>query len=165
MQALALKIALLAAIMVGACVATWFKADAYYSQKYTSLKAQYEQAAKDQEIEKAKLLATYAHAAQEVNDEAKYTISGMSVSISDLGMRLRSSHSALSMCTSTASAGSTGEQPNGPATAASVGAVANPQATIGIDANVLASTLDTAIDAIEANVLWRKYARETGQVQ
>lgn len=157
-----LKLGIVAALMLAVGVGAWFAADAHYSKKYEDLKSSYQQATKDQ----AAILTQYAQASMEINDEAKSKLAGAGTVVRDLSVRLDGSHAALQICTSTtgvdeyanrsAAAGSTG--PAGTGTQP-IGA------TVSVDPQTYHDELSVAIDAITAELLWRDYARRTGQVK
>lgn len=165
-----LKIIAALAILAGACGATWFSADAHYSRQLEALKASYEQAQKDATAEAAATLTRYAQAAQEVNDEAKSQLAGANAAAADLGVRLNDGYAAIQACGAASTIGADVAPGSGAATdsrpAAADAGRAEPQvpAVAGIDPQLLRDTLTTAIDAIDAELWWRQYARETGQV-
>jgi len=147
---------------------TWFAADAHYSKQYEDLKAQYAQTSKDQAAEDAATLTRYAQAAQEVNEDAKTELASAAASAADLGVRLNDGYAAIRACSATSAVSPA------PAVGSAVAADARqpaadqgrtgPEVSAGIDPEVLRDTLTTAIDAINAELLWRQYARQTGQV-
>lgn len=154
------------ALVAGACVTTWFIADAHYTKQYTALKASYEQANKDQAAEDATTLTRYAAASLQVNDEAQKQIAGMSVDIADLSMRHSGSVTALQLCT----ADSVREPVPvavGPGTAASPGSDASPvgssEPTVAVPLTEYRDTLSIGIKAIDAELAMRRIFREGGQ--
>jgi hypothetical protein len=167
-QTLALKIGIVAAVLAGACAATWFGADAHYSRQYVALKASYEQAAKDQQAKVDQTIADNQAAAKAVNNEAQQQIGSMAGTITSLLMRKPAGGGAITVCTTAPRPAVAAVQPDRPATAASPGPTAaapgpsqGPQAAI--DAAVLTGVLDVSIDALKAELLWRKWVRDTRQ--
>jgi hypothetical protein len=169
-QTLALKIALVAAVLVGTGAATWGFADAHYSRQYEALKSSYEQAAKDQQAKVNQTIADNKAAAKAVNDEAQAQIGSMAATIGDLSIRLQ--HNAGGRTVTVRSAPScppvAAVQPERSAAPASSGPPAeaagpsdHPEAII--DAGILTGVLDVSIDALRAELLWRKWVRETRQ--
>jgi hypothetical protein len=159
MNTLLLK-ALAALLFVAAVVGTtWMSAKAHYEEKYVSLKTQYETMAKDQEAENAKTLSRYAAAAQEINNEAQNKLAGAGSTIDRLVRdAARSRANQVSVCP--AAPVVTDGAAHGPATAAGAGpdpVAAGP--SLALDAEVLAGVLDTAADALTAEILWRAWAR------
>jgi hypothetical protein len=169
-QTLLLKIGIVAAVLIGACAATWFGADAHYSRQYEVLKSSYEQAAKDQQAKVNQTIADNQAAAKAVNDEAQEQIGSMAATIGDLSVRLQ--HNAGSRTVTVRAAPScptvAAVQPERPAAPASPGPAPetagpsdHPEAII--DAGILTGVLDVSIDALRAELLWRQWVRETRQ--
>lgn len=152
-------LAVLAAIVAG----TWFKADAYYSAKYDNLKGQLVAEAKDQQKQVDATIANNTMVAKEINDEAVNQIGLMSDVISDLSVRLNTSRRPFTVCPATAGTPAIGAAPNGSGTTATAGRDPVPSTGIVVDRQVLTDILQAADDAVTADILWRKYARETGQ--
>lgn len=167
-QTLALKIGLALAIVAGACGATWFAADAHYSDQYAALKAGYEQAARDQKAQVDKTVADNQAAAKAVDDEANQQISGMAGTITSLLMRKPAGGSAVTVRACTAGTVRPYLDPVGPATTASPRPAPEPAGS-GVEAAIapaiLTNVLDVALDALKAELLWREYARKTGQAR
>lgn len=170
-QAKLWELGALAALVLGLCASVWFIADARYSKAYVALKAQYEQASKDAAVEDARVLADYAHAAQEVNDEAQAKLARAAADLADLRVRVNDGYAAIGAC-SAASAdaadvalGPGAADSHRPADAAARPAgPALPAELATIDPGVLRAVLSVGIDALNAELLWRDYARRTGQV-
>jgi hypothetical protein len=169
-QTLLLKIGIVAAVLVGACAATWFGADAHYSRQYQALKSSYEQAARDQQAKVDQTIADNQAAAKAVNDEAQQQIGTMATTISDLSVRLQ--HNAGSRTVTVRTTPScptiaTVEPDRSTVTASPGPATAAPgpgeQPEVSIDASILTGVLDVSIDALKAELLWRKWVRDTRQ--
>jgi hypothetical protein len=169
-QTLLLKIGIVAAVLIGACTATWFGADAHYSRQYEALKSSYEQAAKDQQAKVNQTIADNKAAAKAVNDEAQEQIGSMAATIGDLSLRLQHNAGSRTVTVRAAPPCPTiaAVQPDRPAAAASTGTPAeaagpsdHPEAII--DAGILTGVLDVSIDALRAELLWRQWVRETRQ--
>lgn len=154
------------AVLAGACGATWFMADAHYSKQYVALKSQYEQATKDQAAENAATLTQYAQAALGVQDEAKSELADMDATIDDLRVRLSTASGPAIKVSRSASSAGTHAVANGSATAASSGssAAATGSATACLDVDTERLALTVGKDALSAEILWRKFARGTGQI-
>lgn len=162
-----LRVVIVLTLAAGEAAAVWFAADAHYSRAYVALQADYQQATKDQAAEAAATLSRYAAASQEVNDEAQKQLAGMAATLADLRLRAPAAgQPTVSLCT----AQGPGRPPDaavGPAAAGSPGgapSAAGSGIELAIDAGALGDTLDVAIDALSAELLWRQYARQTGQV-
>lgn len=165
-QTLALKIGLALAIVAGACGATWFMADAHYSGQYVALKTGYEQAARDQKAQVDKTIADNAAAAKEIDAQAQQQIGSMARTIADLSVRSAAGHSAVRLCAAAPSPTQPVVQPDRPAAAGSIKPAAEPArpaVEAAIEPAILGGVLDTAIDAIRAELLWRDWARRTDQ--
>jgi len=164
-QTLALKIGLALAIVVGACGATWFAADARYSRQYAALKAGYEQASKDQKAVVDKTIADNQAAAKDIDGKAEQ-IEGMAAVISDLSVRVGTGHSSVRMCAPAAGTVRPYLDPIGPAvTAGDRPAAAAAEPDIGIARGIVSGALEVGIDALKAELFWREYARRTGQTK
>lgn len=174
-----LKIGIAAAVLAGACAATWFAADSHYSQALSSLEGQLRGAAAAQKTAVDAQIATDQAAAKEVNDAAQTQIGNMAGTISDLSNRLQHAAGSHTITVRPAAPGPTVAcvQPDRPAAAASSGPVPEPaKPTAGtagstqtdvaaIPADVLDGVLLVGIDALKAELLWREYVRKTGQVK
>ncbi len=166
MNVFALKIGIALAIVAGACGATWFGADAHYSRQYAALKAGYEQASRDQKAAVDRTIADNQAAAKAVNDEAKQQIGDMSRVIADLSVRSTAGGHALRVCAAPAGTVRPYLDPIGPAVTASPGRATEPARTAqdaAIAPAILGNVLEVGIDALKAELLWREYARKTGQ--
>jgi hypothetical protein len=109
-------------------------------------------------------LAEYNKQKKEIQDEAQQEINSMAAALSDLSVRYNKGTTALHMC-SAASTKQFSQPTPGPGSSASTGGTQANEESIAIAPEVLSDTLDTAIAAINAELEWRKYARNTGQVQ
>ena len=152
----ALKIGIVLALLIAVVTGTWFAADAHYSKQYTSLEAQLRQEAKDQEVENAKTLARYATAAQEINDETQTKLAGANDHVARLVRESRDRANQVSVCPATPGQLAAANAANGPAVAGS-----DQSATVALEAATLRSALEVGIDALNAELLWRKWAAET----
>jgi hypothetical protein len=167
-QTLALKIGIALAILAGACGATWFASAAHYEQQYTALKSSYEQAARDQQLHVAETIASNQLAAKDIDEKAKVQIGSMAATISDLSVRLQHSSAgrgAIAMCAATAGPAHADAIAPGRAIAPSADAAAvpaQPALQAAIDPDVLADALDTGIEALRAELLFRQWAKRVG---
>jgi hypothetical protein len=158
------KLLAAAALIAAVAGTTWFAADAHYTKQYTSLKSQYEQAAKDAKAERDATIAANKAAAERINNEAQEQIASMAAAIGDLSVRVNAGHGTIRVCPAPQGAAGAAQPPVGSTAAGSAGAVAGPQSTdLAIDGAILNDTLDAAIAAITAELQWRDYARSTGQ--
>jgi zona occludens toxin (predicted ATPase) len=135
--------------------------------KLVSVEARYKQAQIDAEKREQDLIAANALQTKRIQDEATKQIANERAAVADLSVRVTDAHTALSLCTTTSSTG-TDVQPIGQGTTGNAvppnqAAPATP--SIGINAAVLKDTLDIGIAEIEAELLWREYARSTGQAK
>jgi hypothetical protein len=164
----ALKISVAVAVLIGACAATWFKADAHYSQALSSLEGQLKGASEAQQKAVDKQKADDAAVTKDINEQAQQQIGSMAGTISALLLRKPAGSGAISVCTSSPSAARAPVQPERPAAAASPGPPAipaRPSIEAAIDPGTLTDSLTVGIDAIKAELLWRDYARRTGQTK
>ena len=160
-QTLLLKIGLSLATLFAVISVTWFAAASHYSGKFVALRAQYEQAAKDAQKAADDKVLHDNYVSKEVNDEALQKLAGMSSTIDDLSSRLRQHPTII-----TTSDPSTCQAANG--TPATVGSATpgspNPaqgssSTTSTLDTKALSDILDLGIDAINAELLWREWAK------
>ena len=155
-------IALLAAV-VGT---TWFAADAHYSKKLSALQATMQQEQRDQAAADAATLARYATASQEINNDYKKQIAGMSSDIADLRMRLDGSTTALGYCTNNqvrpampdavGSGTAAGAGPNAAAPGSS-------EPLVGVPLQEYKDELSIGIKAIDSELALRNLLRAGGQ--
>jgi len=153
------------AILFGICVGVWFAADAHYSKEYVSLKAQYEQQAKDQQAQVQAQIAANKAESERIENAYKQQVAARDIALGDLSVRLKSGYRALQVCTASAGPNVVGQQANGSGATAGAGATQATQAAIAIDPAVLADALEIGIGALSAEQAWRDYAKTTGQVQ
>lgn len=153
------------AILLGACVATWFAADAYYSHQYEALKASIIQQAKDsQKIEDDRARENET-VSKEIDREARIQISDMAVVMADLSLRLKAANSrSLKVCTAPAGTVRPYLDPIGPAAPGTDRLPRKPiEATVGLSSGELKDILTIGIDSLKTELFWRDYARRTGQ--
>jgi len=165
-QELLLKLGATAAVLAGVCTATWFAADAHYSQALSSLEGQLKGAADAQNLMVEQQKQRDAAVAKDIDNEAKAQIGSMAGTIGDLSKRLwvQEHTSHVSLCPSTGAANPRPE-PERPGPPASPGAAGEPPRTAAIlDPAIMSDAIDLGIDAIRAELFWRAYARRTGQV-
>lgn len=169
-----LEAGIAAAVLAGVCGATWFAADAHYSQALASLEGQLEGAAKAQKTAVDAQIATDQAAAKEIDGEAQQQIGSMASVISDLSVRVASGGRTVSLCTTAASTLIAHVQPDRPAATASPGPPANPAAAApgvapvspaGVDLGSLTDAIELGVESVKAELLWREYARRTGQAK
>jgi hypothetical protein len=151
---------LLAALLGGVYYAGYHRGD----QRFVALQAQIQQERKDAKEAQEALVNKDNKEKDRIQNEAKQQIASMSRAIGDLSVRFNAGETALRLCTAAGSS-----QPSQPAlgsgTAASPGTTQGNQESIAISPAVLNDTLDTAIAAVTAELEWRDYARNTGQVK
>ena len=144
---------------------TWFETRAHYLHQYDELVHQYEaksQAA--QAIAKAQL-DRQTQITEQINHDAQVQLAGASATIRNLSDRLRQQpslgHITVSAATSPTSCPALTVGP-GPAAGTDQPAAAA-QPVVTLDEVTLAQVLDTAIDAVTAELLWRKWSQEITQ--
>jgi hypothetical protein len=149
-------------VLVGCGAAgVWLKAKHHYETKYNDLKAAYEQAAKVQEAHTAEVVEQHKATAERIDHEAQEQIGSMGTVIADLSKRLHDKPR-----------GSPGQVP-APAPSAPVADAAANGPTVETGDRCLAAVapadvaagLDIGIDALEALLLWREWAREVEKQQ
>ena len=162
------------AILIGSCVATWFAADAHYSRAFSSLEGQLDEAARLQQRAVAEQIAKDGQAAKAVDDEAKSQIGSMSAVIADLSLRNAHPGGTGRLCAGAPGPAVPRPQPDRPAAAGGSGTPSGPAAASapapavsapGIDLGALGDALELGKESIKAELLWREYARKTGQVK
>lgn len=159
------------AVIAGVAGTTWFAADTHYSKIIEHQKAVDQQAADDARVEAAAALTRYAQAAQEINNEAANTISGMSDDIRDLGVRGNDARQALAICTAPVpvkpvpDANGSGTAPSAAVNPEAGGSVEDAERLIVIQPGQLKDDLEIARKAIETELLFRQWLRENGQAQ
>jgi hypothetical protein len=165
-----MKIGIAAAVLIGACVATWFAADAHYSQALSNLEGQLKGAAEVQQKAVDKQRADDAAAAKDIDDQAKTQIGSMAATISDLSVRLQHAGGhTITVRPAPACPAVAAVQPDRPAVATGDRPVPEPAkpapqpAVATIPADVLDGTLGVGIDALKAELLWRQWVRQTRQ--
>lgn len=169
-----LEVGIALAILIGACVATWFAADAHYSKAMSNLQGQLDEAARLQQRAVAEQIAKDGQAAKAVDDEAKSQIGSMSAVIADLSVRNAHPGGTGRLCAAapgpavprvqsdrSAAPGGSIAPAGPPAASAGPPAVSTP----GIDLGALGDALELGKESIQAELLWREYARKTGQVK
>lgn len=169
-----LEAGIAAAVLAGACGATWFGAAAYYSKELSSLEGQLLAAASAQKAAVDAQIATDQAAAKEVDNEAQQQIGSMASVIIDLSMRNAAGSRTAALCASPASAAIAHGQPDRSSATASSGPTATPSAaapsppaisTPSIDLGALSDALELGVESVKAELLWRQYARQTGQAK
>jgi hypothetical protein len=164
LTALLLKVGIAVAVLVGACAATWFRADAHYSQALASLEGQLKGAAAEQKKAVDAQIKLDADAAKGIDDEAKAQIGSMASTIADLSLRNAAGRSAVRVCPAAISPYLAPAVTLGPAAAAGDRpAPATPEPDIGIARETLTDAVTVGLDALKAELLWRKWAREVEQ--
>lgn len=162
------------AVLAGACGATWFAADAHYSKQLSSLEGQFEAAAKAQRAAVDAKIAKDQDTAKEVDSEAQQQISSMASVIADLSMRSAARSHSGALCATSSGAPVARVQSDRSAAPASSGSPAAPPAAApaaaavsapGIDLGALSDALEIGVESVKAELLWRQYARETGQAK
>jgi hypothetical protein len=181
-----LKIGIAIAILAGACGATWFGADAYYSKALNNLEGQLKGANKVQKDELKTQAAKDTETTKGIDDEAQQQIGSMASVIADLSTRNaaisvqlarsqadgakvpgRIAASVPADCSTVINAQSngsgttTGDRPVSK-DAGSVGAAAE---SAKLDAAVLDGILVTGQDALKAELLFRQFERGVGQAK
>jgi hypothetical protein len=160
------KLELVAAVLVCAVGITWFAADAHYSQALASLEGQLKGAAKVQEAAVEAQKQRDAAATKDIDDKANAQIGSMADTIAGL-LRESARGRTIALCPAPAGSVRPYLDPVGPAIAAGPGRPAEPARPTqdaAIAPAILGKVLDTGIDALKAELLWREYARRTGQV-
>lgn len=159
------------AILVGSCAATWFAADAHYSQAMSNLQGQLEGAAQAQKKAVDEQITKDGQAARQVDDEAKSQIGSMSAVIADLSVRNAHPGGSGRLCAPAASAPVPHSQPDrsaapggsiAPAGSAAASAPAPAVSAPSVDLGALNDALELGKESIKAELLWRQWARETG---
>lgn len=162
------------AILIGSCLATWFAADAHYSQAMSNLQGQLDGAAKAQTHAVAEQIAKDGQAAKVVDDEAKSQIGSMSAVIADLSLRNAHPSGTGRLCAAAPSPPVPRVQPDRSAAAGGPNPPAGPPTASpnapevsapGIDLGAIADGLELGAESIKAELFWREYARKTGQVK
>lgn len=168
LEKLAAEVLFVLMAIAAACGITWFAADAHYSKALSSLEGQLKGAGAAQQ--KA-VKATEDHDAEVtkgVNDAAKLQIAGMDSDIAALRLRLESGAGAVRVCPPAPGSLQPYVQPDGPGVAAGdrqSTVPGRPDVEVAIARDTLVSSLGIGIDALRAELLWRTYARGTGQVK
>lgn len=160
------KLAVYAGVLSTCIVGTWFAADAYFSREYEALKASVIQEAKDAQKAEDDRARANETVSKGVYDAAQTQIGDMAVVMADLSVRLKAHPSSLKVCPVTPGSLQPYVQPGGPqapVAGESAPGVAGPASDVGIDRDTLKSILTAAKQAVIAELLWRRYARGTGQ--
>lgn len=160
------KLAVYAGVLSTCIVGTWFSADAYFSQEYEALKASVIQKAKDDQKAEDDRARANETVSKEVYSEAQSQIGDMATVMADLSVRLKSHPSPLHSCPVTPGSLQPYVQPGGPQAPVArepASGAAGPAPDVGVDRDTLKSVLTAAKQAVIAELLWRRYARGTGQ--
>jgi hypothetical protein len=182
----ALKIGIAVAVLLGACGATWFGADAYYSKALNNLEGQLKAASKAQQDELKTQSKQDTAVTNEVDNEAQQQIGSMAVEIADLSTRNADIRVQLSRsqadrakvpgrvatgvpanCPAIAdvqperSTAPTGDRPIPETTRSD----SSPTESAKLDASVLDDIITTGEDALKAELLFRQFERGVGQAK
>ena len=165
-QTLLLKIGLGAATLAAIVGITWFAARAHYVGQFQALKAEIAQQAADQQRANDQILIHNKYVEKTVYDEAQTQLAGSSATIDDLNRRLRYSvvvtRPTGTVCTGTSQSGVAA---NGPSAATGTGQpTGTPEPTAStLPTETLRDALQTGIDALNADLLWREWYKGTHQ--
>jgi hypothetical protein len=158
MTDLALKAITYVAVALAIFVSSWFASKAHYDAQYVALKAATIQQAKDEQKTEDTIIAKNTMVAKEVNDAAIAQISSMSGTIASL-LRKPAGTNRVQVCAPASSSG-TVNAPIGPAVTAGDRPSASDAPAVAVDPQEYALALDTAIDSLKAQLLWRQWARD-----
>jgi hypothetical protein len=165
LQILALKAVAALAILAAVVAGTWFKAEAYYGNKYAALLAEEKQHATDAQRAVDDKIRADTTVSKEVNDEAVAQIAALSNTVDRL-VRERTTLT-LRPVSSPAAKGPPGadDAAHGPAATGNPAETPQPAATVAacLDPGSLRDILDVADQTISELLLFREYARQTGQ--
>jgi hypothetical protein len=167
---LLIKIAAIAAIIVAIVGTTWFAADAHYSKQYAALKAEITQAAKDEQVSTDATNIKNNYVTKEAFNEAQTQLANAQSNLDDLNKRMSNSTGA-TIVSRVVSQGKDSTckldtVSNGPGVDTGSGSVGKVEGTVAstevstIDTLVLADVLQTGIDALNAELIWRGFYKQ-----
>ena len=141
---------------------TWFASKAHYIGQFDALKAEIQQQAKDEQKANDAIITKDNYVTKEAYNEAQSQLANSSNTINDLNSRLQ--HNSTIITSSMPTTGCSTNKPNtvsnGPGTDSGKGKPSEVnQSTSTLETETLRDALQTGIDALNAELIWRDWNR------
>lgn len=142
---------------------TWFASKAHYVGQFDALKAEIQQQAKDEQKANDAIITKDNYVTKEAYNEAQTQLANSSNTINDLNSRLQ--HNSTIITSKVPTTGSCTNESNintnGPAAGSGKGQSTEVnQSTSTLDTETLRDALQTGIDALNAEIIWRQWNKD-----
>lgn len=163
MNPLLLKIVASIGLLLAIIGSTWFASKAHYVSQFVALKAEIQQQAKDEQINIDAINLKNNFVTKEAYNEAQTQLANASNTIGDLNKRMQQ-HPTIVTSQVSGTKGCTNQlntNTDGPGTNSSTGQSPELEGptTSSLDTETLRDVLSTGIDALNAELIWRKWNR------